>query len=272
MIPALFLAAVLQQGAAPPTVGDTIWLTRTVAVPAGHVVRPSDWDPADPVELLGRPQVVMTGDSARISYPTVIWMPGPHHVEVPGPLLLGPGGRVDSLPGEQVRVTIKSVLPPGVPDSVIPPQPRASFVPRQDRSILPLAILWLLAIAALLPLHLWWRRRGKPVPFVASRPELPEPPLARWADDGEYRAVANVAAIRLRTALAQRVAAAHPGLDTERLLAHLAAARPDWPLEELGDLLRALDDARFGQTGSPEALELSQSTLAMRDRLLREAA
>jgi hypothetical protein len=96
--------------------------------------------------------------------------------------------------------------------------------------------------------------------------------LSRWADDGEYRAVANVAAIRLRSALAQRVTAAHPALDTERLLAQLAAARPDWPLEELGDLLRALDDARFGEVGSPEALELSQSTLAMRDRLLREAA
>ena len=249
-----------------------MWLTRTVGVPAGHVVRPTDWDPAEPVELLGRPQVVMTGDSARISYPTVIWTAGPHQIEVPGPLLLGPGGRVDSLPGEQIRVTVRSVLPRGVPDSVIPPQPRAALVARQDTSLAPLVVLWLLALLVLLPLHLWWRRRGKPVPTVAPRPELPEPPLARWADDGEYRAVANVAAIRLRTALAQRVSAAHAGLDTERLLAQLAAARPDWPLEELGDLLRALDDARFGQTGSPEALELSHTTLAMRDRLLREAA
>ena len=106
MISVWFLAAALQQGI-PPTVGDTIWLTRTVAVPPGHVVRPSDWDPADPVELLGRPRVVMTGDSALISYPTVIWMPGPQQVELPGPLLLGPGGRVDSLPGQQIRLTVR---------------------------------------------------------------------------------------------------------------------------------------------------------------------
>ena len=110
------------------------------------------------------------------------------------------------------------------------------------------------------------------MPAALPLPESPEPPLERWADDGEYRAVANVAAVRLRNALAQRVAAAHSGLDTERLLAQLAAARPDWPLDELGDLLRALDDARFGHSGSPEALELSRSTLEMRDRLLREAA
>jgi hypothetical protein len=107
---------------------------------------------------------------------------------------------------------------------------------------------------------------------AALAPDLPEPPLARWADAGEYRAVANVAAARLRSAVAERVASAHPGLDTERVLAELAAARPSWPLEELGELLVALDHARFGVVTSPDALELSRSTLALRDRLLREAA
>ena len=271
MIASAALAALLLQGP-QPTVGDTIWLTRSVAVPSGYVVRASDWDPADPVELLGRPRVVITGDSARISYPTVIWTPGPQQVELPGPLLLGPGGKVDSLPEQTLRITVRSVLPPGIPDSLIPPQPRATLVTRRDTSPVPLIVLWLLALAVLVPVHLWWRRRGKPVPAALLVPELPEPPLERWADDGEYRAVANVAAVRLRNALAQRVAAAHSGLDTERLLAQLAAARPDWPLDELGDLLRALDDARFGHSGSPEALELSRSTLEMRDRLLREAA
>jgi hypothetical protein len=270
MIFLLTLAALLQGPG--PTVGDTVWLGRTVAVPAGHVVRPSDWDPADPVELLGRPRVVMTGDSARISYPAVIWSPGPQLIEVPGPLLLGPGGRVDSLPAQQVRVTVGSVLPPAVPDSVIPPQPRAGLVPRQETSIVPLMLLELLALLLLAPLHIWWRRRGKAMPMAPRPVELPEPALERWADDGEYRAVANVAAVRLRAALAQRVTAAHSGLDTERLLAELAAARPDWPLAELGDLLRALDDARFSDAGSVEALELSQSTIAMRNRLVREVA
>jgi len=37
-------------------------------------------------------------------------------------------------------------------------------------------------------------------------------------------------------------------------------------------VLSDLDDARFGFTGSPHALALSQSTLQLRDRLLRDAA
>jgi hypothetical protein len=146
------------------------------------------------------------------------------------------------------------------------------MVARREVSAVPLLLLGSLALVLLLPLHLWWRRRGKPTPVAPAAPDLPDPPLARWADAGEYRAVANVAAVRLRAAVAQRVAAAHSGLDTERLLAELAAVRPDWPLEELGDLLRALDDARFAETGSPEALELFQSTLKLREWLLREAA
>jgi hypothetical protein len=107
---------------------------------------------------------------------------------------------------------------------------------------------------------------------VELRADALDPPLARWADAGEYRAVANVAAARLRAALAERVPAAHPGLDTERVLAELAAARPEWPLGELGNLLRALDDVRFGLAPSATALGLSRSTLELRDRLLRDAA
>ncbi len=257
---------------APPTVGDTVWLRRTVALPPGHVVRAAEWDPADPIELLGRPQVLVKGDSAEIRYPVVVWMPGPLSVEVPGPLLLGAGGTVDSLPGQPVRLVVRSVLPALPGDSLPRPQPRAALVPRREVSLLPPLLLGSLALLVLIPLHLWWNRRGPPMPAPLPVSNLPDPPLARWADDGEYRAVANLAAARLRSAIAQRVPSAHPGLDTDRLLAELAAMRPDWPLDELGRLLRDLDDARFGFIGSPQALALSETTLQLRDRLLREAA
>jgi hypothetical protein len=110
------------------------------------------------------------------------------------------------------------------------------------------------------------------VPSTVAALPIPEPPLPRWADDGEYRAVANISAVRLRTAIAQRVPPAHPGLDTERLLSELAAVRPHWPLHELGEILRALDQARFGLAGNPNTVELSRASLQLRDRLLREAA
>jgi hypothetical protein len=84
--------------------------------------------------------------------------------------------------------------------------------------------------------------------------------------------VANVAAAGLRGAVAQRIASAHPALDTERVLAEIAAARPEWPLQELSELLRELDDVRFGVKPSTEALRLLRSTVQMRDRLLRDAA
>ena len=261
----------LRAQAPSPTVGDTVWLGRTVRLPPGDVVRAAEWDPADPVELLGRPRVVVTGDSAQIAYPVVIWQPGPQVIELPGPLLLGAGGTVDSLAGERVRLEVKSVLPASPRDSIMP-QPKAGLVNRSEVTLLPLVILWAAALAVLIPLHLWWRRRGKAVRTAALTAELPDPPLARWADAGEYRAVANVAASRLRSAVAERVASAHPGLDTQRLLAELAAARPNWPLQELSECLIALDDARFGLTTSADALELSRSTLALRERLLREAA
>jgi hypothetical protein len=256
------------------TVGDTVWLTRTVAVPAGYAVRAADWEPADPIELLGRVRVTSMADSARIDYPVAAWRPGRHQIDLPGPLLLGPGGTVDSLPPTRVRLEIGSVLPPVPADSVLSPQPRAALVPRQAVTATPLLMLWAVGLAMLLPVHWWWRRRGKPTraqPLVVPAVAL-EPPLHRWADAGEYRAAAGISALRLRTALAQRVAAAHPGLDTERVLAEIAAARPEWPLEELGDVLRALDDARFGVSPSPEVLELCRSTLELRDRLLKSAA
>lgn len=257
-----------------PTVGDTVWLTRTVAVPAGYAVRAADWDPPEPIELLGRAQVAVTGDSAKIAYPVVAWRPGNHQVELPGPLLLGPGGTVDSLSGTRVRLEVASVLPAVPSDSSLAPQPRAALVPRQVVTPAPLLMLWVVALALLLPVHLWWRRRGKPTrPQPTAIPaEALEPPMDRWADAGEYRTVAGVSAARLRAALAERVAAAHPGLETERVLAEVAAARPQWPIDEVADLLRALDDARFGVSPSPDVLDLSQSSTEMRERLLRSVA
>lgn len=268
---AALLALLVLQGT-QPTVGDTVWLDRNVRIPAGYTVRAGDWEPADPFQLLGRPRVIVSGDSARITYPLVVWRPGRHVVELPGALLLGPGGTVDSLPGQRTALEVRSILPAG--DTTLSPQPSAALVRRHVVTMVPMVALWALTIVLLLPLHLWWRRRGKPSRAAppAPRPEALEAPLSRWADAGENRAVASLATAQLRAALADRLPAAHMGLDTERVLAELAAARPEWPLEDFGSVLRSLDDVRFGAAPSAQALGLSRSSLALRERLLRDAA
>jgi hypothetical protein len=266
------LAALLVLQGTQATVGDTVWLGRSVRVPAGYTVRAGDWEPSDPFELLGRARVVVSGDSARITYPLVVWRPGRHELELPGALLLGPGGTVDSLRGQRTSLDVRSVLPPS--DTTLSPQPAASLVERRVVTLAPMVALWALSVVLLLPLHLWWRRRGKPTRTAAPtpRPDALEAPLSRWADAGEHRAVASLATAQLRAALADRLPAAHMGLDTERVLAEVAAARPEWPLEDFGTVLRSLDDVRFGAAPSGQALDLSRSSMALRERLLRDAA
>jgi hypothetical protein len=132
-----------------------------------------------------------------------------------------------------------------------------------------------LAILLLLPLHWWWRRRGRARPRpLAALVDPARPPLERWADAGEARAVAAAATMRLRGAIARAADGASPALDTESLLAHLRATRPDWPLGELGDLLRSLDRARFGagEVSDPVGLARWAAELEPRLRAKAEAA
>jgi hypothetical protein len=125
----------------------------------------------------------------------------------------------------------------------------------------------------LAPLHWWWRRREKGRQVFALPPAGGgEPPLERWADAGESRAVAAAATARIRWAIAERLPAAHVGLDTEDLLRVVRAAGPAWPLGELGDLLRSLDEARFGERTFPDALGLARWAGEVEPRLIREAA
>ena len=262
-----------QSGSAgPPTVGDTVWVTRTIDLPSGRTVRPADWRPDDPVELLGPPRVVTRGGTADIAYPVVIWQTGPRTLEVPGPLLLAPDGGVDSLPPARVTLQVASVLP-AVSDTALRPQPRADFVPLSERSPLAPLLLVALAILLLLPLHWWWRRRGRPRPRpLAKLVDPARPPLERWADDGETRAVAAATIVRLRAVIAGRADGATPALDTDTLLVHLRAQRPDWPLRELAELLRSLDQARFGVDPAADPIGLARRAAELEPRLRAEAA
>lgn len=265
----LLLLALLQQGA--PTVGDTIWLVRTVAVPRGAAVRPPSWNPTGDLETLGPPRVTTRGDSVEIAYPVVVWLAGSRTVDVPGPLLLLAGGGVDSIPAERMTVTVASVLPAGVPDSLLQIQPAAQPVVRGERTIRSLLALLMIAALLLLPLHLLWRRRGKALPRTAA-PPAPALPLERWADAGEVRVVLAAATSSLRDAIARAVPEATPAVDVPQVLAAVRAARPEWPHDEIADVLHALEEARFTPEAFPDAAGLATWAQNLAAQLTKAAA
>lgn len=261
----LLLAAMLLQAGAP-TVGDTVWITRVVAHPPGGTVRPAFWMPEGDVEALGPPRVTVRGDSVEIAYPAVAWIAGEHAVEVPGPLLLLAGGGVDSLPPARVTLSVASVLPRGAEPKQLKVQPPTDTVRRDDRTLRPLILLLLLGIVALLPLHWWWRRRGHAV--MAAQPSRPPGlPLARWGDLGESRVVLAAAASSLRAILARGAPSSATCADPAGVVAAVKQERPDWPADEIRDVLGALEEARFTPGTFPGAGSLAEEAVALADRL-----
>jgi hypothetical protein len=240
----LVLAALLQAGA--PTVGDTTWLRRTVTAPAASGIEPRRLEGrAGEFDVLGPPVVTREGARAVLRWPVVFWTTGRHEVELPAVLVTSGEGVVDSEPPAPALVEVASVLPAGARDSLLAPQPPVAVLPVRRRS-------WWPALAALLAAGaggylLWrgWTRRGASRAPPAGAGTVP-PPVVRWAESGEARAVAHAAAARLRRAVATAHPPAHEALDTEQCLRLLADDRPAWPLDEVGRCLRQLDLLRFG--------------------------
>ncbi len=241
-------ALLLALQTALPSVGDTIWLRRSVAAPTGWTVRAPEWELTGTVERLGRPHVIRRGDSAEVAWPVTAWAPGEHLVTVPGPVLVRPTGLEDSMAAQPMTIVVRSVLPAAPSDSTITPQPPAPVVPMVERSPLPVLVALAAAAATLLPLHWWWRRRG---PSEAAPPAgiaaVAEPPVARWAEAGEGRVVLDAAVERLRRAVDTRAG--------------------DAALAEAQALLAALEASRFADQPVPDAAELYERAGALEARL-----
>ena len=80
-----------------PTVGDTLTVVQRVPAPAGALVQPRLPDDSLVATVLGVPSVQREGDSVRIAYTVTVWAPGRHELRLPGALVLGPDGAVDTL-------------------------------------------------------------------------------------------------------------------------------------------------------------------------------
>jgi hypothetical protein len=248
----LLLLWLALQGPAP-TVGDTIWLERRISVPAGTEVRAPGWVPPDQLELLGKPVLRTEGGEVVVAYPATAWRPGSYQVEVPGPILIAPDGRTDSLPPERQTVQVASVLPPGSDPRTLEIQPAAGILARYVTS--PYPVFGSLGVAALLfgALFWAWRRRGDPLMPVAPAGAAAVPAIGAWVEAGELRAVAASAAREVRAVVARQIPAAQPGLDTDRLSRVLAEQRPGWPVAAVARILSELEQTAFAE-GEPEDL------------------
>ena len=229
-----------------------------VAVPSGSAVRPAPWNPTGDVETLGPPRVT---DARRLGGDRVSrWWCGCRdraRSTCRVRCCCSPAAGWTRLPPERMTVTVASVLPAGVPDSLLQIQPAAQPVVRGERTLRSLLVLLLLALLLLVPVHLLWRRRGKPLPRAPARSGDPALPLERWADAGEVRVVLAAATSSLRDAIARAVPEATPAVDVPQVLAAVRAARPDWPLDEIADVLGALEEARFTPEAFPDAAGLA---------------
>jgi len=249
-----------------PTVGDTIWLARELALPAGWRVRVGKLTATDAIEPLGEPVVERTATGWRVRLPVVAWVPGTHRLELPPVWRLAPDGRADSTAGGAASITVTSVLP----DTLAHPEPLGQLTPLRRARGNPLPPLGALSLAlALLAAVVAWRRRI-PRARAAPAPAAPEPevPDARWLATGEPKAVATRASWRLRAALARAVPAAHQALSTAECVAVLEQARPTAPLREVRDVLEQLERAAFAPAQGDDVIALA----TMARRLARDLA
>lgn len=267
----ILLLALLQ--ASSPTVGDTVWVERTVRPPAGTTVRAAPWEPEGEVTALGAGQVLRLGDAIVVRYPLVAWEAGPHELTVPGPILLSPAGVEDTLPPSRTTIRIASVLPDRSPDS-LPIQPPAAVVPQRYTTWIPLVLMLFLALVVLVPLHWLWRRRGPPQRVVvpADPDPLDDDTVREWSDAGEDRVVAHLGYLRLRGAIAARLPEATTDLPTGQVLALVGRQRPEWPANDLARVLEDLDGLRFRPSSGAEALERYLEAERLRLQVLGTAA
>jgi hypothetical protein len=269
MAPAL-LAALLQGSAwiaspARPTVGDTIWLARSVPAAPGWRVRAGTLPSSPAGEPLGDPVVVPADSGWAVRYPMVAWVAGPMMVSMPPLWRLGPDGTADSLPGGTAVFRVFSVIP----DSVATPAPQPALAPlrlARHAPLLPLAAL-LVSVGLLVALVAWRRRApraGALGPDLVLDKAVPD---ERWLAAGEPKAVAARAAHALRVTIARMVPAAHEGLSTLECLAVVEQARPGAPVRELRDLLAALDRVAFATAHGADVVPLAERARALGEDL-----
>lgn len=114
------------------------------------------------------------------------------------------------------------------------------------------------------------RRRRRESEAAPAAPAAP--PVERWIAAGEARAVAAVVADRLRNRIAELAPEADRALSAEECIGVLERRRPDWPLRDLSDALRALERARFAPAVPGDVAALVRQVGALLQALPEKSA
>jgi hypothetical protein len=223
----------MMQEPARRTVGDTLTIIQHVRTVPGAVVQPRMLIDSSLVTLLSPPSMTRDGANVRIAYRVAVWQPGSNDLILPGPVVVTPDGRVDTIADYHVQLQVATVLPSGKVATTIAPKGARPVIPRGDRTVIPFLLL-LGLLAGAIALARWWLRRRGPEPVPPS--VLPAAPLdaeklERWLAAGEaHLALRHVEALlRDRPELAEwraRAAAARYAAGGDAELA--ALVREGW--------------------------------------------
>ena len=249
------------------TVGDTVYLTRTLPASPQVRVRPQPLASTAVVEPLADPVVELLGDVLVLRYAVAVFEPGVQRIAMPQVELFYPDGNTETVLGDTALVRVRSVLPPG--DSVPPPRTSLAPLPRPRRSGTAAVMLVSLVVAGTGAWVIVRKRVGpRPRPLEAIAPVVTAP-LRAWVEAGELRAAAAALADQLRRTIAGLEPGAEAGLPTEALLAVLRRRCPGWPLAEIEDVLHALERARFAPAVPHDVLSLAEQVGMLTERLGR---
>lgn len=239
-----------------PTVGDTVVLRRLLPGPPGVRVRPVPLGPSHLIEPLGDPQVEQAGTAVVLSYVLAFFEVGELSLPMPPVELVYADGTTELVLGDTAKVRIVSVLP--ATDTLPEPQPSLGPLARDRKSIWPAVWLgvWVLFISGA---WAYARRRPRNRPRRAE-PDIAavEPPLERWAAAGEVRAVATVAYHQLREQIEKLEPRVARATDPAVRSMELKELRPEWPHEEIAELLHELNRTRFAPAVGSDARALAE--------------
>lgn len=266
----LFAAAALQLStwvASPGsvTVGDTVRLVRRVAAAPDVQARLRPLTATPALEPLSQPRAAYAEGDLTLLYTVALFEPGRHAIAMPPAELLYPDGRVETILGDTAWIQVTSVIP--AEDTLPLPRDAADPLIRNPSRVAPLLVLFVLALGAVAAWGVARQRtRPRPGPGDVAAGSV-EPPIERWVAAGESRAVAAVTADRLREHISDIVPRAGRHLDTEECMHVLHDEVPEWPLRETGDVLRALERARFAPAVPSDVVELVERADRLKERL-----